>query len=95
MVLKEETMSAKTKRVGAAWKRTTPDGKPFLSVSITNPTGLDYRYTIWPADNRQSENSPDYIITAPADERPTARPSATAAAADAFPSDADPGDIPF
>jgi uncharacterized protein (DUF736 family) len=89
-------MSAKTKRVGVAWKRTTQDGKPFLSVSITNPLGADYRFTIWPAENRQSENSPDYVVTAPADERPATARTTTAASGEAFPTDTPSNDdIPF
>jgi len=89
-------MSAKTKRVGVAWKRTTQDGKPFLSVSITNPVGPDFRFTIWPAESRQSENSPDYIVTAPADDRPAAARPAAAASGEAFPTDTPANDeIPF
>jgi uncharacterized protein (DUF736 family) len=76
---------SKTKRIGAAWKRTTPDGKPFLSVSITNPIGPDFRYTIWPVDEKRGENSPDYTVTAPADDRPQTTRTAAPATGDAFP----------
>jgi uncharacterized protein (DUF736 family) len=87
---------SKTKRVGAAWKRQTQDGRTFLSVSITNPVGPDFHYTIWPAENRQSENSPDYVVTAPADDRPAAARPANAASAEAFPADTlSNDDIPF
>jgi uncharacterized protein (DUF736 family) len=84
---------SKTKRVGAAWKRQY-DGKTFLSVVITNPTGRDFQYTIWPAREKRSENSPDYDVTMKADEHPA--PANPKPVADDFPED--PGtdsDVPF
>jgi uncharacterized protein (DUF736 family) len=66
----------KTTKVGVAWKKQTPDGKSYLSAVITNPVGPDFRYTIWPVDEKRSEQSPDYSITKSADV-PVTRPTAT------------------
>jgi uncharacterized protein (DUF736 family) len=86
---------SKTKRVGAAWKRQF-DGKTFLSVVITNPTGPDYQYTIWPVKEKRSENSPDYDVTMKADERPNYSAPKPHAAQDDFPADTTPDDdVPF
>ena len=65
-------MSAKTTKVGVAWKKQTPDGKTYLSMVITNPVGPDFRYTIWPVETKQSDASPDYSVTKSADVRPAA-----------------------
>jgi len=98
-------MSAKTKNVGAAWIRQTQDGREYLSVVITNPIGPDFKYSLWPAKEKRSDNSPDYNVSAPADERPTTpagqngafpRPKGAAVPDPApdFPAD-DSADIPF
>jgi uncharacterized protein (DUF736 family) len=92
-------MSAKTTRVGVAWHKQTPDMRTYISVIITNPIGPDFRYTIWPVEQKQSENSPDYTVTKSADQPAnvapnTARPAAARPAVpDSFPADDD--NIPF
>jgi uncharacterized protein (DUF736 family) len=81
---------SKTTKVGVAWKKTTPDGKPYLSAVITNPVGPDFRYTIWPVDEKRSDASPDYSVTKSADQptTPAARPAATREPGDdSFPTD--------
>jgi len=85
----------KTTRVGVAWKRQTREGKNFLSVIITNPTGPDFHFTIWPVQEKQGESSPDYTVTKSADERPAAKPRP--AESDDFPDDvpAAADDVPF
>lgn len=85
---------AKTTQVGVAWRKETPDGKEFFSIIITNPTGPDYNYTLWPVEQKRSETSPDFSVTKQSDaakrEAAANRPPAsrTAAGSD-FPSDED------
>ncbi len=81
---------AKTTKVGVAWKKTTPDGKTYLSVVITNPVGMDFRYTIWPVEEKRSDASPDYSVTKSTDQPAQARPASRDSGED-FPSD----DVPF
>jgi uncharacterized protein (DUF736 family) len=88
---------SKTTKVGVAWKKTTPDGKAYLSVVITNPVGQDFRYTIWPVEEKRSDASPDYSVTKSTDQTaaaPVARPAARDAGDD-FPSDGNSADVPF
>jgi len=58
---------AKTTKVGAAWKRETPDGKPYFSLVINNPIGPDFNFTLWPVAEKRSENSPDFDVTKQSD----------------------------
>ena len=72
---------AKTTRIGVGWRKTTTDGKELISVIITNPTGPDFSFTLWPAE-KQGEHSPDYSVTKQSDAskreadatRPAAKP---------------------
>ena len=69
---------------------------PSADVVITNPTGPDFQYTIWPVTDKRSDKSPDYDVTMKADERPNYSAPKPAAAPDDFPSDGTPNDdIPF
>jgi uncharacterized protein (DUF736 family) len=86
-------MSAKTTRVGVAWKKQTPDGKPYLSVVITNPVGQDFRFTIWPVDDKRSEQSPDYTVTKSAAQPADPNSTASFAAPSTFPSNDE--EVPF
>ena len=47
--------------IGAAWKKTSQDGKQFLSARIEWP-GLKLDFAIFPNENKRGENSPDYNI---------------------------------
>jgi uncharacterized protein (DUF736 family) len=99
-------MSAKTTRIGVGWIKQAQDGKKFLSVIITNPVGQDFRYTIWPVEEKRGENSPDYTVTKSADQpaagTATQARAFAAARPDEFPSDAaetsagaDDDNVPF
>lgn len=65
------------KQVGAAWKKTSSNGKTFLSVNITNPIGLDFQFSIWPNGFKEKDGQPDYIVYKSGDERPAAKPADT------------------
>ena len=81
-------MNHKMTQVGVAWKKTTQNGRAFLSVVITNPTGQDIRLSIWPNSFKEKDGQPDYIVYKPADERPAGQAQRRADTPDAFPSDA-------
>lgn len=86
-------MSAKMTQVGVAWKKTTQNGKEFVSIVITNPTGPDIRLSMWGNSYKEKDGQPDYIVYKSADERP----AAAARRETSFPSDAPAEDdeIPF
>jgi uncharacterized protein (DUF736 family) len=89
-------MSAKMAQVGVAWKKTTRDGKTFLSVVLTNPTGPDIRLSIWTNGFKEKDGQPDYIVYKSADERPAAaRAAAVPEAEDGFPTDTPDDGVPF
>ena len=84
-------MSAKTKRVGVGWKKTDANGREFHSIIITNPVGKDFNYALWPAEGeKRTEFSPDWIVTAQADNAPAPAAKPKPAAADEFPDDDKP-----
>jgi uncharacterized protein (DUF736 family) len=72
---------SKTTRVGVGWKKTLPDGKEIVSIIVTNPTGPDFSFTLWPNENKQGDFSPDYSVTKQSDaaKREAAPTSRTAA----------------
>lgn len=86
-------MSNKMTQVGVAWKKTTQNGKEFVSIVITNPTGPDIRLSMWGNSYKEKDGQPDFMLYKSADERPA--PAARREAS--FPSDTPPDDeeVPF
>lgn len=68
---------AKTIRVGAAWRKATRDGNEFISISITNPVGPDFQFTLWPVKEKRGDRSPDYDVTKQIESADTYTPRAT------------------
>lgn len=58
---------SKTTQVGVAWLKDTPQGQ-LISVKITNPFGEDHVFTLWPMQEKRSENAPDYSVTKQSDQ---------------------------
>ena len=85
-------MNEKRKQVGVAWKKTTQDGKTFVSIVINNGLSPDIRLTMWSNSFKEKEMQPDYMLYLSED-----RPKRAAAPADDFPSDTLPSDsdMPF
>jgi len=50
--------------IGSAWKKTSRDGKSYLSCVVQSPFLPDgeIRFAIFPVDEKRSDNSPDYAI---------------------------------
>ena len=86
-------MSAKMTQVGVAWKKTTQNGKEFVSIVITNPTGPDIRLSMWGNSYKERDQQPDFIIYKSSDER--AEGSASKPAPSGFPSDTPDEEVPF
>lgn len=80
-------------QVGAAWKKTTQNGKEFVSINITNPTGPDIHLSMWVNGFKEKDGQPDFILYKSADERPAAATNRTSS----FPSDTptDDDEVPF
>lgn len=85
-------MKSKMTQVGVAWKKTTQNDKTFVSIVLTNPTGLDIHLTMWTNSYKEKDGQPDYMIYKSADERP----AAATRSGDDFPSDTPKDDdVPF
>lgn len=88
-------MSSKMTQVGVAWKKTTQDGKTFLSAVLTNPMGPDIHFSIWTNGFKEKEGQPDYCIYKSADERPQVSARKPAAAEAGFPTESTDDEAPF
>jgi len=86
---------AKTTRVGAAWIKSTQGGAEFISVSITNPIGPDFQFTLWPVQEKRGERSPDYDVTKQADAKPGEQAYQPRTPRPPQPDPDDDGPIPF
>ena len=55
--------------IGNMWKKTTKDGKVFLSGNLKDPVAADVPIFMWPNENkRPDKQDPDWTISRKNDE---------------------------
>ena len=86
-------MEAK-KDVGAIWRRTSKDGKEYLSIQFSKPDGTKSEFIAFLNNKDGVDKRPDYKIyhSTPREERSSPAPSQPTPTTQNKPDD---GDIPF
>lgn len=63
-----------TKKIGALWKKTTQDGKTYLSGVLSDLRG-DINIAVFKNDRKEKDNQPDYNIVLSQQQEKKERPA--------------------